>query len=385
MFFGGNKPEYYGVLHIRSGSVYTAFIEVPVEGGSATVCAEDEISLNLPAQCDPKRFCVGLGGIQKQIERFFLREGMEKLRSRAPHAGVSNVILSFGAPWSRVISRSVSYEREKPFEITNTMLLDLAEQAEQKTEQELKENDASAQIGFALGERTVVQKTVNGYPVKHLLGAHGNSITLTHIHNLLVKDVADSAAEIMSGIFPNAQQKLYSHLFILYKALHGVYPYAHSYCLVDVTEQATEIAVINDGVVRYVTHVPYGGSLIASAVGENLGTPKADAESKTRALCEKMLSDRKGTPVDAALHACQTSFKKAVHNLYENYYIPQTIFISALSGDGEALTEEVTTIFAEAGNETHRVIDLTRELPPSLVFINFLAHGDGEKTEFVTK
>ena len=66
-------------------------------------------------------------------------------------------------------------------------------------------------------------------------------------------------------------------MLVFYCVLRQLAPDTTEVCLIDITHEATEIGIVRDGILKYVTHVPFGTFTIARDIASLCKVPNEEA------------------------------------------------------------------------------------------------------------
>jgi hypothetical protein len=138
------------------------------------------------------------------------------------------------------------------------------------------------------------------------------------------------------------------------------------YCLVDITDEATEIGIVRGGILRYCTHTAYGIGTLARKVAETLNLPIDQAYSFMRepnyshTLSE--LSPEKRSAVENILTSYQQAVTELFHETGDALSIPKVLFLHGSFQTEEFFTEQIGLAAKSATKATHNVHPVTTEL-----------------------
>ena len=171
-------------------------------------------------------------------------------------------------------------------------------------------------------------------------------MTLTHATTLVRNEIIEAVTEFSQKLFSDVPLEITSYMLANYYATRLLLPHIYDVCLVDITNEATEIGIVRDGSLQYSTHVAFGRASIAREITACTKTP---LQETFRAL-----------PTFAA--AADNPEVKMIYNAYvEKIYelfqetgdrltIPKNVYLETDSG----LEELFTTLITKAGEQASK-------------------------------
>lgn len=248
--------------------------------------------------------------------------GRQALRAYNPKATITEVQCSIAAPWSYTVTKNINYKQEEAFTITEELLKELVTAAKKKTDLELKEKEIVRELGLTVASRATLHTLVNGYLVDTLINREAKDLSLIHtsvvVHSYLIETLKD----IHQKMFPKARLDIFSYALLLHCVANEIAPQNSNVCLVDVTYEATEMSIVRDGVIVYVTHTPFGMYSLAREIADITKLPLVEALKHLQS--EEPLSLLKTLPAGQ---------QRDITKLIDSY------------------TESITSLFLETGDD----------------------------------
>lgn len=366
LFSSGSSDVRYGaIVDIGSGSVMVGIVR-------------SEFSKEHPTVLWSKREYVLLketGGLQQSARNILTalmnaivilgNEGTVALREVDSGAKINHMQVSISAPWAYTISKTVSLDAEEPFEITKQLITELTEAAQKKTLEEIKENEITEILGLDVIARTTTDIIANGYRTGEPFGQMASSISLAHVSAVAQLDLIDTAEQTKDKLLPTADLQKFSFMLMYYCVIRELYPAATEFCLVDVTYEATEIAIIRDGILRYATHAPVGMYTLAREIVANLNIPPEEAFThltSTESNTPESLSEKDAT----IIRKVTSNYQKVLGDLFkqtgDTLSIPKTIFLHTDPHTEHFFHKQINAGAELATHGSHIVHEVTAEL-----------------------
>lgn len=256
-------------------------------------------------------------------------EGIQSLKQHDSHAKVATMQVAISAPWSYTITKSVSYHKDEPFEITKRLVTELIETAQKQAIDLIDEDDLIKKLGLELITRATIHVSANDYNVGNVYGQTAEKLSVTHVSGISQKKLLDAIKESKEKVLPSVILERYTFMLIFYCVLQKMRPDTTEVCLIDITSEATEIGIVRDGVLRYTTHTPSGIYTLARDIAALCDIPHEEALGFIRGNTTfvETLSEAKKSElqvvIDTFIEEIATLFKRTGDQLA----IPRPLFI----------------------------------------------------------
>ncbi len=292
--------------------------------------------------------------------------GREVLKQTNPGAHIGYVQVSMTAPWSYTITKVIGYNKEAPFEITDTLLSTLITAAQKKISEELKENELASDLGLAIMTRATTDIQANDYKIEDPKGKMASTLTLTQVSAVAQTYLTDAVADIQQKVFKHAVLERYSFMLMFHCIIRELYNQLSEYCLIDITYEATEIGVVRGGILKYCTHTPIGISTLARTLVTVLAIPLEEAYAflkepyHTRAM--ETLSPDKLAAVAVVFDEYQNNLAKLFNETGDKLSIPKILFMHGDHQTEDFFGRQLEAAAKKATNSTHAVHGVSTEL-----------------------
>jgi len=266
------KETRYGlIIDIGSAQIDVALVE-SVEGTENPRCLySDSLQMNLSYAMSVEDRIQKVRRTVREAYKALDTEGLRALKKYGKrNAEFLETLVIFRPPWSRTATRKVFFRDVTPFTLDKRFLDCLFTTLEKRLEKEYKEDAIAHAFDFEIIEHAVVETRVDGEVVSNPEGMQGKEIVLRHHTGLAPDSVVRGIIDIQHRTFPETPVTLHSCQYVAYRVLVDTYPDLPSFCIVTIADEATEIAVVINGTLRYSTTIRSGSSTI-------MGTPWSDA------------------------------------------------------------------------------------------------------------
>ncbi len=279
------------------------------------------------------------------------QNGLQALTEHYPDAKITKLYVTCSSPWSYTVARNVHYENDESFKITEGILQDLIQSAEDEILSHLRNISVINEEGFEIVERATVDIAVNEYPVSNPLSLQGKILDLSHVIGAIPKDILIAIHEVQDKLFPNTELRAHTYMLIMYCVLRDILPTVHSLCIIDITAEATEFGIVEHNLLTENLSVPFGSGSFARHAAKTSERPIADIltqvhennNPETSLLSETVLEyknkiqealtdllSRRMIPADIVITAQkeeQAFFKKIVEEAVRQVRTTETRFI----------------------------------------------------------
>lgn len=254
-------------------------------------------------------------------------EGLQHLREFDAQAHINLLQVGISAPWSYTVTKTVDLNNDSPILINKILLNEVRQIAEEKIQNEINENEVASSLDLAVVSRCVTQLRANDYILEDIEQHNATSLSFTLSSVIIQKYLYQALVEARDKVLPNAQLQITSTMLQLYFALRDTLPQIREYCLVNVTLEATEIAVVRNGVFTYSTHEPCGVIDIAKEISDVANIPLAEVYARIQKI-KAHLNQNDEIPESAAImQAYQMRIASLLKQTGDDFTIPKSIYM----------------------------------------------------------
>lgn len=278
LFSLGTRKNKYGiVIDIGSGSVLTAIVHsVQNEKYPTIIWAHREHSALKQISSieqSAKAVLAALMNASLKLDQ----EGRRALREYDSKARLTTLQCSIAAPWSYTVTKTINVKHDTLMEITDSLIDELTFSAQKQVEEELNEQAATNSFGLEVITKATMDLLTNGYRVTNPDGERAQALVLTQATVVAQKNLSNGLLEMKQKLFPNATLERVSFILMLYCGVRHLYQNLDDVCLVDVTDEATEIGIVRDGSLRFSTHMSFGMFSLARELSAITNIPLTEA------------------------------------------------------------------------------------------------------------
>jgi hypothetical protein len=291
--------------------------------------------------------------------------GLKAIYAFDPKLSLKYVQVAVCAPWSYTVTKTITYENEHPFVVDQSMITELLASAKKQTQSTVIEGKIIEELGL----RTIAEETVsiqiNGYSIRNPFGQKGRSVAIAHITAVAQEKILATLEDSLQKILPKATVDCYSFMYLFYRALKDLHPNTSEICLIDVTNEATEIGIMRDDVLKYTTFIPFGLYSLAREIAVACNIPNEEAYTYLkdgRDITVGAFSEQKVAEVEKIFAAYQEKLSVLFAQTGDMLSIPKTLFLHTTRNTEEFFSKHLKAAAKKATGSTHNIHLFTSEL-----------------------
>ncbi len=363
-----NSPRYGVLVDIGSGSVLASIVASdPNKTHPEIIWSAREYT---PFR-EVDEMSVGAKSIKTSLMNVFMRldsEGrkvlVETVGGRQPELSLMQVTIT--SPWSYTVTKTITYQQDEEFTVSDQMIDELLKTAEKKVMEELKENEKMYQLDLSLVSRTTADVVANGYSTKLLRKQQAKDLRLFQTNAVAQNNILKALVETKNKTVVNSDLEVYSFMLVFFYVIKDLFPTANDYCLVDVTYEATELCVVRDGVLRYCTNIPFGAYSIAREISSVTSVPLQEAynylgKENMQYLLEKC-SEKQKKEVEYIFEKYNDRLVDLFRETGDSLYLPKRIFLHSNLKTESFFKKNIITSAEKVTNSSHAVYNVSERL-----------------------
>jgi hypothetical protein len=291
--------------------------------------------------------------------------GLKTAHSYDPGLAIRYVQVALSAPWAYTVTKTINYEDEHPFLVDEHMIKELLSAAKKET----LATTVDGKVIEELGLRTIAEETVNieinGYSIQDPYGQSGRSVTISHITAVAEEKLLATLEDSMQKILPKASIDSYSFMYLFYRAIKDLHPHTSEICLIDITNETTEIGIMRDNVLKHTTYIPLGLYSLAREIARICDIPKEEAYAYIkdgRSIADGPWSDEKKQNVEKVFEEYETKMAELFAETGDALSIPKTLFLHTSKNTEDFFSDRINAAAKKATGATHIVHLFTSEL-----------------------
>ncbi|HMO78514.1 MAG TPA: hypothetical protein PKD95_04960, partial [Candidatus Paceibacterota bacterium] len=269
-------------------------------------------------------------------------------------------------PWSYTVTKTIAYQNEEEFMVSKSLVDELLRTAHLKVEEELQEKAKINDLGLEILVKSIMKIVANGYAINLTDKQRANDLKIIEASAVAQKRLIEAVKEIKNKVLPEASLKKYSFTLPYYYVINSLNPANSSYCLVDITYEATEIGIVREGVLTYCSHIAVGTMSLAREIAEILSVP-----------IQETFGYLKSEGLDDYLKNCSANQQDKVNEIFAKYQdqlttlfketgdsltVPKKIYLHSNLNTESFFNEQITKAANQSTKLAHATYNVTSEL-----------------------
>ncbi len=258
-------------------------------------------------------------------------EGRKTLREKKNINKLTNIQVTLSAPWSNTGTKTISYTHEDNFRISENLIDEMLRTSKMSASNEsLIDEKLNVELDTIYAE-SLQGLYANGYPLRKPNNQSAQSLDIIASYAWTQAYIKNTIDESILKVIPEAETMMFPFILVYHYVINHLLPEFSDYYLVNITFEATEIAVVRDGILKHTAFCPAGAYTLAREISGVLGVPLDEAYSYLKEdapLADiKLYSKSKIEEVDKIL----TTYRQALSELFKNtgddLAIPKRIYL----------------------------------------------------------
>ena len=346
-------PDIGLLLDVGSGSVGVAIVERTPDADVPTVIWSTRSHARLTQISSISETGESLVTLLSELEAPIADAGMAALREYTGQSRprITTVQATIAAPWSYSISRTIAYEQSKQFEITHSLVHDLAVSASEQAMRDFNEAYGNILPDLRETSRSVLKVSAHEYQLPVINRQATDQMTLSHVTTLVYGMMYDAVEHLAKQVASRAELAVTSSIVSYYFVQHESELHVRDMCLVDVTDEATEIGIVRDGALTYATHTPFGTIAIAREIAAANDRPLSEIHSRLNDI----LTQRHSKSIDAIMQGYQEKVSDVFKETGDVLSIPRNVYVLV----DAAMTESFLPMISSAAQAASHSLSVT--------------------------
>ncbi len=342
------------VFDVSSGSIGGALIRYPVsKTEKPEVIASHRVYVQYRHTIEIERLLEDLAKALAKVLKELQKAGMQ-------YPEYVQVILA--SPWFMSQTRAILYKKSEPFVFTEKLLNTLVDREIAYVLEHDMETFGSFGAKSKIVERQLSLVKLNGYVTHEPFGRHATEAALYLTITLTPDAVLSRLKQVIKEHYHQAIIGFTTTAYTTFIAYRDSVETKHQLVLVDVGEEATDVAFVKDDLFLYQHSFPVGTNALCRLLIDKKSCSLAEAESLLAAYRNNHLAtdarERIGETVTAFRNAWQEGMQTVLQTGHFGINLPETIVMVADPRYDLLLTEALKT----DPNLVHRIALLQPEI-----------------------
>lgn len=359
MRLGGGPATVCGlVIDIGSGSVGAALVASVQDTEVPEVIWETRIQTPLRAKIGLIDATQDIRTALKEAVTAAVSSGLPALAATHKRARVTHVEVSLSAPWALTITKAVEVTHETPFKFTKEMLNSMNDTARKQAVQEFEKSKQASLHDLELISDVEMSVQMNGYHVLDPIGKTATTVQVSRLIDLGYQELVAAVDAELERAFPAALHTATSFMHRYFDVIRSLTVDTTELCLIDVSNEATEIGVVRNGTLTHVTYTPYGLRSIIREIADVCDIPLTEAQHYLRDS-PTTIPDRCTDEVADVISLYETNLAELFGRTGDKLSIPSTLFVYTDPNTEAFISERVMNAARSVTNARHAVHPVT--------------------------
>lgn len=354
----GPDGRYGALVDIGSGSVGVSLVvSDPLEECPETLWSHREYVVT--------RDRTNLSATEKDITTTLVNAllelgntGVRTLREHDPKGNITAIQITIAAPWSFTVSRTVTIKANEAFNMTSKNLEALISKARSEAETATAETHLADHFAVSVITNKTIGVTLNGYPTQQPLVDNVTSASLSQLIALAQKPLLLATHDALDKVLPGAEVEVYTFMHLFFTALRQLTPDTHECCLIDITNEASEMGIVRDNILTFSTHSTMGVATLAREISRITGTTKDEGFNFMRNSAsepETLFSAEKKEQLTTLYAKYESSLIDIFKQTGDTLAIPKTIFLHVDPGMEDFFSRHILSASKQATGLGHTI------------------------------
>jgi hypothetical protein len=250
-------------------------------------------------------------------------EGGPALQRSAGESHIQTVLVTVAAPWQETKVGVKTIETGKVFTFSHSMMSEAIREF------------ADVPKGRKATDTSIIATLLNGYETQKPFGKHVKRADLVTLSSTIDEAVADTVMQTVRKAFHTHHIEMRAFLPACYTTIRDLYPHEKDFFILDVSGEATDIALIKQGLMVDAHTFPQGINAITRAAhsagihaAKNSG-PLTTLASHTTILVRSDHNAQFGSEVEKVRTSWIDGLSQTLKKFSDHHALARTIFILA--------------------------------------------------------
>lgn len=287
------------------------------------------------------------------------QKGIPLITHEHPHARISSLYVVCAAPWSKTEIATLHHSETTPRKVTHALLDELIIEHDHlaKTSDTTPEKQIEK---FESVERATLSIALNGYEMKRIDSATASTIDISYASGKYQKDILPIISNIHSKLFIGADLHYHTQMLISYCVIRDMFPRNVHALIINITGEATECGVIEDGNLVHIDSFSYGFHTMIRNIMNETNKPFDDVVTLIRDAQTSIQHEY--TDITSYTEEYVTQLKNTLTRMTDVVTIPDTTFVTTQETFEPLFNKIVHATVKEYAGESTTTIPLTTAL-----------------------
>ncbi len=296
----------------------------------------------------------------------FDSEGRTVCRESGFGNKITTVQVNISAPWSYTVTKNIVYQNDEEFVVSKALVEELLRTAHLKVEEELHEKEKINNLGLEIIVKSIMKIVANGYNINLTDKQKAFDLKIIEASAIAQKRLIEAVKEIKYKILPEAVLQEYSFTLPYYYVLNNLNSQNNTFCLINITYEATEIGIVRDGVLTYCSHINYGAMTLARELSDTLGVPVEEAYGYMKNEDFDIYLENYSSKQKEKVNEIMTNYQNHLIGLFketgDSLTVPKVIYLHSNLNTEPFFNDQISKAANQATKLAHATYNVTTEL-----------------------
>lgn len=314
------------IFDIGSGSVGGAIVSIPINNTEEIPTIIKSIRKDIKIR---EHFDFDIFMNDMNMALHYTADSLLNQKRGAPE----EIFCVLSSPWYLSETRIVKIAKNNPFIFTEKIANELINKEILILRQSYKNKYGNTENTPEMIEHHTTDILLDGYMIEDPIGKQCKSAEMNMIMSLTPLLCIDKIRETLSKTFHHINVNFSSFMVSTYLAVRDRYVNDHSYLLIDISGEITDIGIVTDGVLKSVLSFPFGKKTFYNNICSKLKIELRDAKELFKLHNEGNMSSLFSKKVEPVFNSIENSwlqsFNQSIATLSPQFILPNTIFLTA--------------------------------------------------------
>lgn len=239
---------------------------------------------------------------------------------------IDSAFVLVSSPWYISETSVVKMKEQKPFVVTENLLLNAKENI-------VKGYRDAHEVDVAVLEQKIINIQLNGYPTNAPIKKKAESLDMTLFTSFARKTSLDQIRDTIDSYFHVKKIDIHSQSLVSFTVISDTWHDMSQYIIADVTSQLTELVSVRKGSLSEAYSFPKGKQFLVKSIADNMKVATEVAESLLKMRNDGIIETDLKVKLDSSLEQAKKewlkSFADSLAVLSASSSLPSTFFLFA--------------------------------------------------------
>ncbi len=292
----------------------------------------------------------------------FNSEGLPFLNKNHKGSTITEAQVSTSSPWSYILLKKIQLTADDTIHLTKDSLDTLVSEIEYVKKDAINTNSLT---NLKEASRSVLQIRLNDYVFDDISDFEAETAEIDVAISMIEGHLYESLHDLIKKVLPYATLHIASSIVVFTQAMKVYEPELSEYTFINLTMEATEVAIVRNGTISFVNFNNYGIVSLARDLEEVIAIPYYSIinyiQSSTMTDLKQSLSEAKQKKVDQVLESFINKTNELFQQIDDGYLLSKTIYLHTPICTCNYIKSIVEKSVNSVSGDKHKVIDVDKK------------------------